>query len=155
MREAIKEPAVDKRPVDWDELERAVGKALGIRPEIVYAASQDGGKSMAMWTDNVVTKGQVEAFCTTHPGYEVARLERFPRYSKFLNLAWILVEELRDRGWSVELRWFKSGRFSKNTDENPKAVFTGDDEPFVVVGIADTMSRAITLAAGKVLKVWT
>jgi hypothetical protein len=140
--------------VDWRALETAVAKALSVRPEIVLAASKDGGKSMAMWTDDLIRKEDIEFYCRDHPEYSVTRLERFPRYAEYLNLAWILVEELRDRGWSVELRWHKSGRYAK-LDENPKAVFQGDDEPFVVCGIADTMSRAITLAAGKVLKVWT
>lgn len=137
------------------DLDEALSRALDYKPTIVYAASQDGGKSTALWTDDLIRKADVEQYCVAHPEYKVVRIERWPRWSSDARLSDGLTGEMRGRGWSFKFEHLVAGRYSApGMITDPKAVFEGDDEPFTAVGIDPDKFRAIAVAAAKALKVW-
>lgn len=138
------------------ELDKAIGTTLGDRAEIAYAASQDGGKSLAIWTDDIVRKADIEKYCQAHPEYRLEKLERWPRYSSLAEFSQVLRDEMRQRGWSYKFEHSVAGKYSVPTMiTDPKAVFDGDMEPFTAVGIDEGEFRAIAIAAAKALGVWS
>lgn len=133
-------------------LDEALSRALDYKPTVVYAASQDGGRSTALWTDDLVRKADVEQYCAAHPEYKVVRIERWPRFSRDAAPSDVLVHEMRERGWSYKFEHNVAGRYSAPTMiTDPKAVFESDNEPFTAVGIDENKFRAIAIAAAKAL----
>lgn len=136
-------------------LNKAISLALGYKPTIVYAASQDEGKSVALWTDDIVRKAVVEQYCVAHPEYKVMRIERWTKWSSNAAYSYNLRSEMRKRGWSFRLEHLVAGKYSRaGMITDPKAVFEGDEEPFTAVGIDPEECRAIAIAAAKALGVW-
>jgi hypothetical protein len=63
------------------DLDEALSRALDFKSVIVYAASRDGGKSTAFWTDDIILKAGVERYCEADPEYRAVRLERWPKFA--------------------------------------------------------------------------
>lgn len=95
------------RDLELDQL--VAQQVMCDRPEIRWAASQDGGKSVALWTDNLITKAAVERFCQDHPSYELIRREVWPHYTGHVGLALQIVDKLRAAGIEVVIGCFRDG----------------------------------------------
>lgn len=135
-------------------LDEALSRALDYKPTIVYAASQDEGKSVSLWTDDLVRKADVEQYCVAHPEYKVVRIERWTSFSGMTGSD-VLVYEMRKRGWSYKFEHAVQGKYGRaDMITDPKAVFDGDEDPFTAVGIDESKFRAIAIAAAKALRVW-
>lgn len=127
---------------------------MGDLPEIRWAASQDGGKSIALWTDNLITKQVVEEFCVKYPQYAVVRRDIWPRYSGNMLAAWRVVEKMRAAGWSFSLAWsVKTDHSHPGIITDVMVAFCGSDAPVKGCATDAEAPRAICLAALRAMRI--
>lgn len=93
------------------ELDAAIGRAMGVEPRIEWAASSDGGESLALWTTDVIRKSDVERFCAEHREYSIVRQEHYPPYSTDDGAAMQVVRWMRGQGWDYGSQWLSDNAF--------------------------------------------
>lgn len=84
-----------------------------------------------------------------HKEQEFIPCDHFAGYSTDIAAAWMVVDKMREHGWSITVARFKGGPYSQpDISEDWKAVFESHLEPFTSVGWGgDSAPLAICRAA--------